>query len=151
MKKIYIGFVLLLSNLGYAQQLSEVEEKMSELAGIWKTEVEGSALTLVISLQKNDGKEYFQISLINTNGERFMVNESIITSLVPSEYKVSIIKAAFEQYKDCIIKDAIINLKRLKEHMISFSYHSEVSDCSVSYDTGLNFPDIDRLIFKRIK
>lgn len=80
---------MLLSSLGYAQQLSEVEEKMSELAGILKTEVEGSALTLVISLQKNEGKEHFQISLINTNGERFMVNESIITSPVPSEYKVN--------------------------------------------------------------
>jgi hypothetical protein len=151
MRKIYIGLVLLLSSLGYAQQLSEVEKRMSELAGTWKTEVEGSALTLVISLQVNEEKEHFQISLININGEKFLVNESTITSPAQSEYKVNVIKAAFEQYEDCIIKDAIINLKRLNDHTISFSYHSEASDCSFGSDTGLKIPDIEGLIFIKEK
>lgn len=151
MKKIYIGLILFFSSLGYGQQLSETEKKMTELKGTWKTEVEGSSLTLMIDIQKNEGKEQFQITLININGEKFVVNESSITSPAQSEFKVNVIKAGFEQYKDCKIKNAVIDLKKLENQSLSFSYHSEISDCSFGSDNGLEIPDIDGLIFKREK
>lgn len=151
MKKIYFGLILFFSSLGYGQQLSEIEKKMTELKGTWKTEVEGSSLTLIIDIQKNEGKEYFQITLININGEKFVVNESSITSPAQSEFKVNVIKAGFEKYKDCKIKNAVIDLKKLENQNLSISYHSEISDCSFGADNGLEIPDIDGLIFKREK
>lgn len=150
MNRIYIGLILFFSSLGYGQQLSETERKMTELVGIWKTEVEGSSLSLIISLEKGE-KEYFQIVLININGEKFIVNESKISSSIPSEYQLKVIKAAFEKYQDCTIKDAVIDLKKLENNAISFSYHSEISDCSFGSDNGLEIPDIDELIFIKEK
>ncbi|UEQ77014.1 hypothetical protein [Chryseobacterium arthrosphaerae] len=151
MKKIYTGLVFLFSFLGFGQQLSEAEKKMTELAGIWKTEVQKSPLTLDISLEKNKGKEYIQISLINLTGEKFVVSESKVVSPSGSEFKINILNAGFEQYKNCKIKDAVINLKRLENDSVSFSYHSEITDCSFGNDNGLEIPDIDGLIFKKEK
>ncbi|MDM1555262.1 hypothetical protein PYS58_01555 [Chryseobacterium indologenes] len=150
MNRIYIGLILLFSSLGYGQQLSETEKKMSELVGTWKTEVEGSSLTLVISLEK-ENKEFFQVVLINVNGEKFTVNESTVSSSGPSAYQLKVIKASFEQYQDCKIQDAIIDLKKLGNDAISFGYHSKISDCTFGADNGLEIPDIDGLIFKKEK
>ncbi|MDN3693521.1 hypothetical protein QWZ06_15125 [Chryseobacterium tructae] len=150
MNRIYIGLILFFSSLGYGQQLSETEKKMSELVGTWKAEVEGSSLTLIISLEK-EKKEHFQVTLINVNGEKFIMNESTISSSAPSEYQLKVSKAAFEQYQDCIIKGAVINLKKFENNTISFSYHSEISDCSFGSDNGLEVPDIDKVIFKKEK
>ncbi|WP_160138390.1 hypothetical protein [Chryseobacterium sp. c4a] len=151
MNRIYIGFILFLSSLGYGQQqLSEAEKKMSELVGTWKAEVKGSSLTLLINMEK-DKKEHFQVILINVNGAKFIVNESTVLSSAPSEYQLKVIKAAFEQYQDCIIKDAVIDLKKLENNTISFSYHSKVSDCSLGADNGLEIPDVDGLVFKKEK
>ncbi|WP_347218627.1 hypothetical protein [Chryseobacterium sp.] len=150
MNRIYIGLILFFSSLGYGQQLSETEKKMYELLGTWKTEVEGSSLTLVISLEK-EKKEHFQVVLININGEKFIVNESTVSSPAPSEYQLKVIKAAFEQYQDCKIKDAVIDLKKLENDTISFGYHSKISDCVFGSDNGLEIPDIDGLIFKKEK
>ncbi|WP_250254324.1 hypothetical protein [Chryseobacterium sp. Marseille-Q3244] len=150
MNRIYIGLILFFSSLGYGQQLSETERKMTELVGIWKTEVEGSSLSLIISLEKGE-KEHFQIVLININGEKFIVNESKISSSAPSEYQLKVIKAAFEMDQDCTIKDAVIDLKKLENNTIAFGYHSKVSDCLFGSDNGLEIPDIDGLIFKKEK
>lgn len=151
MEKICIGLILLFSSLGYGQKLSEAGEKMAELKGTWKTEVEGSSLALMIDIKKKEEREHFQITLININGEKFMVNESEIISPSQSEYNIKVIKAGFEQYKDCEIKNAVIDLKKLEDQRLSFSYHSEISDCSFGSRIGLNIPDVDGLIFKREK
>lgn len=146
MKKILIFCLLSISYLGFAQS-SVINKEFSVFFGTWKSEVDGSPLTLNISGNENN----LQFSLINVNNEEFVIKESKISKVNDSEYGVEVIKAAFVQYNDCIIKNAKITIKKLEASALSFSYKSEKSDCSFGTDTGLEIPNIEDLKFNKLK
>jgi hypothetical protein len=146
MKKIVFLSGLMCGFLGIAQQKSaEIQKELTALSGVWKTEVDGSPLTLQIK----EVDKTFQFSLINVNKEEFIINESEISSPVDFEYEIKVNKAHFVQYKDCMIKNAKIRLKKLENRKLSFSYSSEETDCSFGGDRGMDIPDIEDLIFVR--
>ena len=144
MKKILVLLGLIFCVLGNAQQ-KETPKDFIALTGTWKTEVDGSPLTLQIK----EVEKAFQFSLINVDKEEFIIQESEISSPAPSEYAVQVKKAHFVQYKDCSIKNAKIRLKKLEDNKISFSYSSDETDCSFGSDTGMDIPDIEDLIFTK--
>lgn len=146
MKEILILLGILTGCSGYAQKASpDIQKEFTDLSGTWKTEVDGSPLTLQIK----EVEKIFQFSLININKEEFIINESEISSPASSEYIIRVKKAHFVQYKDCSIKNAKIRLKKLEDKKISFSYSSDETDCSFGSDTGMDIPDIEDLIFTK--
>ncbi|WP_374443716.1 hypothetical protein [Epilithonimonas sp.] len=141
MKKIIFFALLLFFNFHSGQKATI--GRLESMFGIWEDKESDYSLKLEIS--KNNDTNDFLFALINSRGEKFIVNKSHIFE---NDNKAIVIEIEEAKLSTCNFNSGKMIIASTTENKLLLNLN-DVPKCSTSYDTSVTIDDVKDILLTK--